>query len=120
MRQSLELYGHRQPVLFYTDNMADKQFLESCFPSLREGLVPVEKFSHLDRLELPSDISVFVRESVQSIEQAIKTIFDHAGENEVIVGFDVEWNVDLLQGNGRSQTAVIHIAYEKQVYIMKV
>jgi hypothetical protein len=28
MRRSLEKYGHSQPVLFYTDNISDRPFLE--------------------------------------------------------------------------------------------
>jgi len=47
MRESLQLYGHRQPELFYTDNMADKGFLESSFPSLLENVVPVQKYANL-------------------------------------------------------------------------
>ncbi len=122
MRQSLDLYGHRQPTLFYTDNMADKQFLEACFPSLREDVVPVDKYSHLDRLLLPEDVYVFVRETPQSIDQAILTIMDRQSNEtgEIVVGFDVEWDVDLLRGPGRSQVAVIQIAFQKQIYIMRV
>lgn len=33
MRQSLDLYGHNQPQLFYTNNMNDRLFLENSFPS---------------------------------------------------------------------------------------
>jgi hypothetical protein len=35
MRKSLELYGHDQPSVFYTDNMVDKEFFKKCFPSLQ-------------------------------------------------------------------------------------
>ena len=48
VRDSLSLYGHPQPALIYTDNMSDKQFLEDCFPSLRQDVTPVEKYGHLD------------------------------------------------------------------------
>src|SRR6266516_5264262 len=48
MQESLHLYGHSQPAIFYPDNMADKQFLEASFPSLREDIIPVEKYAHLD------------------------------------------------------------------------
>lgn len=58
MRDSLSLYGHRQPTVFYTDNMADKQFLESCFPSLRDGVVDVDKYSHLPPLTIPDDVNI--------------------------------------------------------------
>ncbi|KAJ7214564.1 hypothetical protein GGX14DRAFT_316827, partial [Mycena pura] len=53
MRESLERYGHDQPEIFYTDNMADKDFLERCFPSLRESVISVEKYAHLPPLDLP-------------------------------------------------------------------
>ncbi|KAF8578394.1 hypothetical protein K439DRAFT_1621365 [Ramaria rubella] len=36
MRELLELYGHKQPTIFYNDNMSDKQFLETSFPSLQQ------------------------------------------------------------------------------------
>ncbi|KAJ7817148.1 hypothetical protein B0H13DRAFT_2379853 [Mycena leptocephala] len=54
MRESLEQYGHDQPAIFYTDNMGDKEFLERCFPSLREAVISVEKYSHLPALEIPT------------------------------------------------------------------
>ncbi len=38
MRQSLELYGHLPVQLFFTDNLADKVFLESSFLSLLQGV----------------------------------------------------------------------------------
>ncbi|KAF8870351.1 hypothetical protein CPB84DRAFT_1754505 [Gymnopilus junonius] len=42
--KSLHLYGHLPPGLAFTDNIqGDRQFLEESFPSLREGVVPVEK-----------------------------------------------------------------------------
>jgi hypothetical protein len=44
MGESLEMYGHSQPKVVYTDNPgADKQFLENLFSSLHADVVPVEK-----------------------------------------------------------------------------
>ncbi|GBE88542.1 hypothetical protein SCP_1303580 [Sparassis crispa] len=124
MRESLELYGHRQPTLFYTDNMADKQFLETSFPSLRENVIPVEKYAHLDQLVIPSHVNVYVKETADAIQQAILTIIDQVDENNPItVGFDAEWNVDLAeagQSHGRARTAIIQIAFGNQVYILKI
>ena len=34
IQKLLNLYSHSQPQLIYTDTMADKQFLECCFPLL--------------------------------------------------------------------------------------
>src|SRR2546421_8768622 len=43
MKESLTLYGHKQPRIFYTDNpAADKNFLEGLFPSLTENVVAME------------------------------------------------------------------------------
>ncbi len=126
MRQALTRYGHCQPTLFYTDNMADKQFLESCFPSLQEDIVPVEKYAHLDPLVLPDDVTVFVHGDTQTIDQAILAIVDDAEDpdSEIVVGLDTEWNVDLLAAtqsrSGRSRTAILQIAYKKRVYILQV
>ncbi len=134
MRQSLETYGHSQPVLFYTDNMADKQFLEAAFPSLRTDVVPVEKYAHLEPLSLPDDVSVFVCDTVPAIDQAIATIFDDSmldddtvfstDSPDIVVGLDTEWNVDLLtrsqHSGGCSRTAIVQIAYKNRVYIMRV
>src|SRR3954454_20321138 len=42
MKASLDMFGHKQPQIFYTDNpTADKQFLENIFPSLTENVIPV-------------------------------------------------------------------------------
>lgn len=126
VRESLNLYGHSQPRLIYTDNMADKHFLEKCFPSLLEGLVPVEKYSSLPLLEIPDDVDVLVRKTTLSINDAIRTILDSlptTGAGQIVVGFDSEWNVDVsAQGHvrGRGDTAVIQIAFERRVYVLQV
>ncbi|KAI1781923.1 hypothetical protein LXA43DRAFT_907287 [Ganoderma leucocontextum] len=120
MQHSLALYGHKQPALFYTDNMLDKPFLEKSFPSLREDVIAVEKHAHLQELTIPEDVIVFVRESISSMDLAIRAIYDQASEGGIVVGLDTEWNVDLLQGGGRDHTAVLQIATEKHIYIMRV
>jgi hypothetical protein len=56
MCSSLELYGHEETEVFYTDNMADKAMLEECFPSLLKGVIPVEKHSNLPRFSIPMTI----------------------------------------------------------------
>jgi hypothetical protein len=38
--------------------MGDKYFLERCLASMREGVVPAEKYSHLPALEIPVEIGV--------------------------------------------------------------
>ncbi|KAF7762010.1 hypothetical protein Agabi119p4_10002 [Agaricus bisporus var. burnettii] len=125
MRRSLEQYGHSQPVLFYTDNMADKQFLENSFPSLRNDVIPIEEYSHLQPLVIPSEIRIMPMDTVQSINHAISTILDDVpvDTGEIAVGFDSEWNVELSpQGFVRcaGKTAVIQIAYKSRIYILQV
>lgn len=127
MRQSLELYGHSQPQLFYTDNMADKAFLEKCFPSLREDLVPVEKHSDLEPLSIPDDFQISVKKSATAIDDAMRTILEQLPDDEssesLVIGIDAEWNVEQSERGyvtGRGQTAVLQIAYKKQIYIMQV
>ncbi|KAJ7715670.1 hypothetical protein B0H16DRAFT_1477191 [Mycena metata] len=100
MRESLEKYGHSQPALFYTDNMIDKDFLERCFPSLRDGVVPVEKYSHLPTLEIPPDVSICVIKSVNEINTAMRTIIqdipDNSNQQRIVIFLDSEWNVEFL------------------------
>ncbi|EKM74049.1 hypothetical protein AGABI1DRAFT_133695 [Agaricus bisporus var. burnettii JB137-S8] len=123
MRNSLEQYGHKQPMLFYTDNMADKQFLENSFPSLQLGVTPIEKYANLEPLNITSSIVVF--DSTESINNAVSTILDDVpvDHGEIVVGFDSEWDVELSpQGFVRSvgNTAVIQIAYKKRVLILQI
>lgn len=126
IRHSLFLYGHLQPYLFYTDTMADKAFLESIFPSLREGVVPIEKHSNLEPFVIPEDVEVLVKDEASSINAALSTILDDVpveeSEPDIVVGFDAEWNVTVGNwGNyTRGEVSVIQIAYERRVYILQV
>lgn len=130
MRTSLDLYGHEQPCVFYTDSMADKEFLERCFPSLCEDLVPVEKYSHLDPLSIPSGFDISVKKTDDTINDAMRTILDFLPENDasgsestVTIGLDAEWNVEISERGyvtGRGQTAVLQIAHGTKVYILQV
>jgi hypothetical protein len=125
MKASLDMYGHKQPQIFYTDNpTADKQFLEHVFPSLTENVIPVEKYPNLKPIDLPCDVQKSPQSSASGIQEAIaKITVDLNVENstsQIVVGFDAEWNVDLGQsGNGRP-TAIIQIAYQKWVHILQV
>ncbi|KAJ7099007.1 ribonuclease H-like domain-containing protein [Mycena epipterygia] len=127
VRESLHLYGHSQPKLIYTDNMSDKPFLEKCYNSLLEDLVPVDKYSSLPLLQIPDDVDILVRKTAPSIDDAIRTILDSLmpdGTLEPIaIGFNSEWNVDVSSHGyvqGRGETAVIQIAYERRVYVLQV
>ena len=128
IQKSLQNYGHSQPKVFYTDNMADKQFLEASFPSLREGVVPVDKYGNLETFTIPNHIPIFVKSTVTCINDAMSTILndlsDSDHEHKLVVGFDSEWNVE-MSGDGRvirrgDHTAVIQIAYENRIYVLQV
>ena len=41
MNHSIHLYGLDPPHVIFTDNLADKPMLEQHFPSLRQGVHPV-------------------------------------------------------------------------------
>ncbi len=126
MRESLIMYGHPQPTLFYTDNMSDKAFLESSFPSLREGIVPVEKYGNLEPFLLPTDVTVEVKDEPSSINAALSTILNDVpleeSDSDIVVGFDTEWNVTIGDGGTftRGDIGVVQIAYERRVYIIQV
>ncbi|KAF6764006.1 hypothetical protein DFP72DRAFT_956173 [Ephemerocybe angulata] len=126
IRKSLDKYGHKQPELFYTDNMADKAFLEASFPSLRRGVVAVEQFGHLDPFTLPSDVQICVRKEEQAMNAALSTIIEHvpieSSDPDLVLGFDCEWNL-AISSNGhheRGDIAVVQIAFEQRVYILQI
>jgi len=100
MHESLELYGHQQLEPFYTNNMADKSFLELSFDSLHEIFVPVKKYGNLKPLILSADVQIFVRTEDTVINAALSTIIDQVpmddDGSELVVGFDSEWNVIIL------------------------
>jgi hypothetical protein len=126
IQHSLQLFGHKQPELIYTDNMADKAFLESTFPSLRCNVIPVEAYGHLEPFVLPADIDICVRCEEQAINAAMATILNHVSEEladpDVIVGFDCEWNIAISRDgrHERGDIAIVQIAFEKRVYILQV
>lgn len=121
----MKLYGHPEPTAAYTDNLADKALLESVFPSLRAGIVPVEKYGHLEPLLLPSNIEIHLRRGHNAINAAVSTILDRLpldDDEDIIVGYDCEWNC-VVSDNGqveKGEIAVIQIAYKKHVYILQV
>ncbi|GLB43789.1 putative essential for the formation of DNA replication focal centers [Lyophyllum shimeji] len=127
MRASLELYGHDQPDVFYTDNMADKEFLEKCFPSLRRDVVPIEKHSHLDPLSIPDHVQISVKRSITTIDDAMRTLLDLLPDDDemgsLVIGLDAEWNIETSERGyvtGRGQTAVLQIAHGTNIFIMQI
>uniref|UniRef100_A0A8H8CGB6 3'-5' exonuclease n=1 Tax=Psilocybe cubensis TaxID=181762 RepID=A0A8H8CGB6_PSICU len=125
MAKSLDLYGHSQPQLFFTDNITDKAFLERCFPSLRAGVVPVEKYADLEPFELPPQVKLLPKDSPHSINDAARSILDDVPQDQgyIAVGFDSEWNVELSSRGHvthRGKTAIIQIAYQDCIYVLQI
>ena len=119
VRNSLELYGLSQPLLAYTNNMLDKGFLEKSFPSLKTGVIPVEKYGDLEEYCLPPNVKIAVKSKPSSINAAMETILNNVPSDNpdahIIVGFDSEWNVEVSVG-GRvyehGHTSIIQITYK--------
>uniref|UniRef100_A0A8H7Y1A9 3'-5' exonuclease n=1 Tax=Psilocybe cubensis TaxID=181762 RepID=A0A8H7Y1A9_PSICU len=125
MAKSLDLYGHSQPQLFFTDNITDKAFLERCFPSLRAGVVPVEKYADLEPFELSPQVKLLPKDSPHSINDAARSILDDVPQDQgyIAVGFDSEWNVELSSRGHvthRGKTAIIQIAYQDCIYVLQI
>ncbi|KAJ7592442.1 hypothetical protein C8J56DRAFT_779365, partial [Mycena floridula] len=98
MLASLRMYGHAEPAVFYTDNMADKDFLERVFPSLRKDVVAVEKHSNLPTMTIPSDVLVCEPlKSVSEINEAMRSIIQLLPDEEtgqyLAIGLDTEYNI---------------------------
>ncbi|KAF7293600.1 3'-5' exonuclease domain-containing protein [Mycena indigotica] len=125
LADDLVVYGHNLPEVFYTDNMVDKAMLERIFPSLLENVVPVDKYAHLPLLETPDFVrNPTVLDDEAMINNAMRAILDDVpAGRELVIGFDSEWNVDMTQYGrfgGRSPPAVLQIAYQNSVFILKV
>ncbi|KAF8218511.1 hypothetical protein L208DRAFT_1383271 [Tricholoma matsutake] len=106
--------------------MADKDFLETCFPSLRENVVPVEKYSDLEPLIIPSDIQISILKSTNKINAAMQSILqllpDDDTKGVVVAALDSEWNVEVSEHGfvtGQGQTAVLQIAVGKHIYVIQ-
>jgi len=125
MLESLKMYGHDEPWIFYTDNISDKAFLEKCFPSLKLGITPIDKFSELPEFKIPAHVQIFKKSSVSQIEIALATIqellIDLPESENLTIGFDLEWNVDITPGKGRhGKTAVATIAHDNTIYLLQI
>lgn len=126
IRESLDLYGHSQPSVMFTDTMLDKNLLEAAFPSLRQGVTPVEKYSHLDEFFLPNNVTITTHDTASAINAALLLILDHVPDensNEnLVIGFDTKWNMSLSDHGvmKRGDIAIIQIAYQDRVYILQV
>jgi hypothetical protein len=125
MRESLSMFGHSQPKLFYTDNpTADKHFLESIFPSLTKNVIPVAKYPSLQSYVLPSGVGYSTSSTATAINGACARILDDldpSNEFEFIkLALDAEFNVNMTRGGGPEPTSTVQIAYKNWVDIFQV
>lgn len=121
--KSLPLYGHQLPQLFYTDNVDDAPMLQRCFPSLAEGVTPVDENAALPPFTIPDDVSVKVLHTLSQIDDAMKSIIDclevESDDESLVIGLDAEWNVD-RQSPTPANTSVLQIAFQKNIYVIQV
>ena len=131
LRRSLDLYGHSQPQIFFTDNVrGDKNLLESVFPSLKSDVKPVDKpepgtvidNSKYPKLMIPGDqVQIRCFQEADDMEAAAKDLLDQVeveGTNkkkELVVGFDCEWPV--IEGYGPGRIGTIQIATSRNIDI---
>ena len=124
MSRSLEKYGHSQPVLFYTDNISDRPFLERSLPALRANVQPFDKYAKFPPLSLPDKMVVVVKSTPTQIQDALGTIQQDvidSSDSHATVGLDVMWDVNIEAGHAEQRKpAVIAIAYKMHIYILQI
>lgn len=131
MSISLEMYGHQQPAIFYTDNpAADKAFLERAFPSLLFDVVPVDRNKDLPPMTLDG-VTVRTTSDAADIDRICMAILDSLEPEDdnqatITVGFDIEWPVypkdmnNPRKGYVAGKTALVQIAHDDTVYLFQV
>ncbi|KAJ7468915.1 hypothetical protein B0H11DRAFT_2436660 [Mycena galericulata] len=106
--------------------MADKDFLERCFPSLRNAVISVEKYAHLDALEIPNNIQVNTPQNAHAINEIFRAILSDLPDDEngnLVLLLDSEWNVEISDRGyvtGRGATAVLQIAYKDCIHVIQI
>ncbi|KAG8940258.1 hypothetical protein FRC03_005638 [Tulasnella sp. 419] len=120
MSTSLRLYGHSQPQVIYTDNVSDKSFLESSFPSLLLGVTPVDPYNNLPLFSIPQDVHIVECKISLEIQNAVLSLVHALAQSpkeQIAVGFDCEWNVSLRKGESPGKTAIIQLAFNDVINI---
>ena len=119
MRESLNMYGHSQPRVAFTDNpLSDKPMLLAIFNSLQHDVTPVKKYPILKPFMIPKDdVIITVHKAPTSINGACNQITDDVNSTDktehLITGLNAEWNVNMEAGGGPEPTSVVQIAYKK-------
>ncbi|KAL6307399.1 hypothetical protein BKA93DRAFT_747778 [Sparassis latifolia] len=113
-------FGHEPTESIYTDNVrADKRELEWAFPSLLHNITPVPVYSNLETVALPPNWSVIHLTSTHQVNTWFNVIMNHQlSGSSVTVGFEMEWPVNISAGTC-GPVALIQIAYQKSVYLIK-
>ena len=85
--------------------VADKGFLEKCFPSLLKDVQPVDKYAKLPLFTMPREVAIHVKSTAAQIQTALATIQEQLVhlpvDEQIVVGLDLEWNVDVTPGHAR-------------------
>jgi hypothetical protein len=124
-RDSLNTYGLEHPSVFFTDALSDQPMLERHFPSLTKDVIPISDTGDLPSFVVPVDVHVSVHRTATEIGDIIGTLIDQLPDGEdLIVGLDAEWNVD-LEARRRGipdpkRVAILQLAHGKRVWIFQV
>ncbi|KAI8983661.1 hypothetical protein BDB01DRAFT_835291 [Pilobolus umbonatus] len=130
MLTSLRANNYDEPVVYYTDNVdADRNFLESVFPSLTNDVARLESTPDqtvapsLPMLSsVPSSVTVHCYHDAQAISGVCYDIMkdiDRRHNKKVCVGFDVEWCIMANGPRTMAKVSICQIAYKDCVYIFQ-
>lgn len=119
-----------EPKVFYTDNVVgDQQSLEKWIPSLTKNVVhtnsEIEGNSNLPHYKVPDNVTVLYLSAGKQMDLMASRILDYLqtdpNTGEVIpvyIGFDCEWNVNLIRTKTIVQkVSLIQIAHQDNVYL---
>lgn len=124
-QDSINTFGLPSIQVAFTDNPADKPMLERHFPSLLDGIQPISSHSSLPRFQIPNDVTIHSIRTASQIQDVILSLLDRVSpEEQLIVGLDTEWNVDLeARRHGISQpkqVALLQLAHGRDIYLIQV
>lgn len=124
-QDSINTFGLPSIQVAFTDNPADKPMLERHFPSLLDGIQPISSHSSLPRFQIPNDVTIHSIRTASQIQDVILSLLDRVSpEEQLIVGLDTEWNVDLeARRHGISQpkqVALLQLAHGRDIFLIQV
>ncbi|KAK7448771.1 hypothetical protein VKT23_013502 [Stygiomarasmius scandens] len=134
IEKGLEDHGHPPTQFFWTDNAkGELPFHESTTKALSKNVkhIEIDPYEHLPVLSLPENMPLTYHSASDLINGACEVILSHVPEdnnNHLVVGFDVEWQLDTTGQPGpgsvphsrTGQVDVISISLESEVYVFKV